>query len=75
MPATVFFVSFVKLHLTGGWSRVSLLGLRVGAGTGGWSWDGEETPDAGWYNVASPPALTGRMRAEDSRSKLKQSWG
>lgn len=47
-----------------------------GLGAGGWSLglDGEETTDAGWYNVAlqGPPALTGRMRAEASRSKLNQ---
>lgn len=52
--------------------------LRVGAGTGGWrlGLDGEETTDAGWYNVAlrGPPALRGLMRAEDIRSKLSQSW-
>lgn len=52
------------------WDRPSPLRLR------GWrlGLDGEETPDAGWYSVPlrGPPALTGLMRAEDSRSKLSQ---
>lgn len=36
--------------------------------------DWEETTDVGWYNVAlrGPLALTGLMRAEDSRSKRIQ---